>query len=115
MQWQARRASRSRPSNSRSISSCSSIPDGRRMRQETIAPGGVIRRGGARRYNSAMQRAPQPGEAAVSEVSKLLRAWGDGDQSALERLTPFVYDALHRLARRYMTADGPGHTLQTRS
>ena len=43
----------------------------------------------------------------------LLRAWSDGDTSALERLTPFVYDELHRLARRYMRGERPGHSLQT--
>jgi RNA polymerase sigma factor (TIGR02999 family) len=46
-------------------------------------------------------------------VCELLRAWSDGDTSALERLTPFVYDELHRLARRYMRGERPGHSLQT--
>ena len=44
---------------------------------------------------------------------ELLRAWSDGDTSALERLTPIVYDELHRLARRYMRGERPGHSLQT--
>ena len=47
------------------------------------------------------------------EVSALLRAWSDGDQSALERLTPIVYAELHRLARRYMRRERLGHSLQT--
>jgi RNA polymerase sigma-70 factor (ECF subfamily) len=47
------------------------------------------------------------------EVSGLLRAWSDGDQSALERLTPIVYDELHHLARRYMRRERSGHSLQT--
>src|SRR5215470_11468474 len=47
------------------------------------------------------------------EVSGLLRAWSDGDQRALERLTPIVYDELHRLARRYMKRERSGHSLQT--
>ena len=47
------------------------------------------------------------------EVSGLLRAWSDGDQSVLERLTPIVYDELYRLARRYMKRERPGHSLQT--
>jgi RNA polymerase sigma factor (TIGR02999 family) len=59
-----------------------------------------------------MQNAAQP-EAAVSDISKLLRAWSDGDQSALDRLTPIVYDELRRLARRYMRRERPGHSLQT--
>src|SRR2546422_6004004 len=54
-----------------------------------------------------------PGEPAVDDISMLLRAWSDGDQSALERLTPIVYEELHRLARRYMKRERPGHSLQT--
>src|SRR2546422_2411650 len=60
-----------------------------------------------------MQKASHPGEAAVNDISKLLRAWSDGDQSALEGLTPIVYDELHRLAHRYMKRERPGHSLQT--
>lgn len=48
----------------------------------------------------------------VGEVSQLLRAWSEGDQAALERLTPMVYDELHRLARGYMRRERPGHSLQ---
>ena len=59
-----------------------------------------------------MQQGEQPGEAAAGDISKLLRAWGGGDQSALERLTPIVYDELHRLARRYMKRERLGHSLQ---
>ena len=47
------------------------------------------------------------------EASGLLRAWGDGDRGALDKLTPIVYDELHRLARRYMRGERPGHSLQT--
>src|SRR6202040_1785587 len=43
----------------------------------------------------------------------LLHAWSEGDQRALERLTPIVYRELHRLARRYMRGERPGHSLQT--
>jgi RNA polymerase sigma factor (TIGR02999 family) len=49
----------------------------------------------------------------MEDISALLRAWSDGDQSALDRLTPIVYDELHRLARRYMRRERPGHSLQT--
>src|ERR1039457_259251 len=59
-----------------------------------------------------MQRA-QPDQPAGGEISTLLRAWSNGDQSALERLTPIVFDELHRLARRYMNRERPGHSLQT--
>jgi len=53
----------------------------------------------ARLYNAArltMQRAAQPDEAAIGDISKLLRAG-----SALERLTPFVY--------RELTGGGTGN------
>jgi RNA polymerase sigma factor (TIGR02999 family) len=55
----------------------------------------------------------QSGDARAGDVTKLLRAWSEGDQGALERLTPIVYDELHRLARRYMKRERPGHSLQT--
>ena len=47
------------------------------------------------------------------EISELLVAWGGGDESALDRLMPLVYDELRRLAHRYMSHERPGHTLQT--
>jgi RNA polymerase sigma-70 factor, ECF subfamily len=47
------------------------------------------------------------------EVSGLLRAWSDGDRAALDKLTPIVYDELHRLARSYMKRERTGHSLQT--
>jgi RNA polymerase sigma factor (TIGR02999 family) len=47
------------------------------------------------------------------EITRLLVAWSDGDESALAQLTPLVYEELHRLAHRYMTGERPGHTLQT--
>src|SRR5450759_3377401 len=60
-----------------------------------------------------MQNAAQSGESAEDDISTLLRAWSEGDRSALERLTPIVYDELRRLARRYMKHERPGHSLQT--
>lgn len=47
------------------------------------------------------------------EITQLLIAWGDGDQSALEELAPLVHSELHRLAHHYMSREHPGHTLQT--
>src|SRR5277367_4062464 len=52
-------------------------------------------------------------EQAMDDISGMLRAWSGGDQGALERLTPFVYEELHRLAGRYMQAERSGHSLQT--
>lgn len=54
-----------------------------------------------------MTRAPS------AEVTRLLRAWGQGDNQALEKLTPVVYDELRRMARHYMRGERDGHTLQT--
>jgi RNA polymerase sigma-70 factor (ECF subfamily) len=59
-----------------------------------------------------MQRTAKRGEPAV-DVSTLLRAWSDGDRNALERMTPLVYEELHRLAKHYMRRERPGHSLQT--
>jgi RNA polymerase sigma factor (TIGR02999 family) len=46
-------------------------------------------------------------------ITQLLVEWSDGNQSALDQLYPLVYDELHRLARRYMSRERKGHTLQT--
>ena len=46
------------------------------------------------------------------EITGLLRAWSNGDQAALERLVPLIYDELYRLARGYMNRELPGHPLQ---
>ncbi len=50
---------------------------------------------------------------ASHEVTKLLRDWGIGDESAPEKLMPLVYDELRRLAHQYMRRERHGHTLQT--
>ena len=51
---------------------------------------------------------PSPGA-----ITGLLRAWGDGDDGALEELTPLVEAELRRLARAYMARERRDHTLQT--
>jgi len=66
-----------------------------------------------------MQESAQPSRYIIrrtvheEDISALLRAWSGGDQGALERLAPIVYDELRRLARRYMKRERPGHSLQT--
>ena len=47
------------------------------------------------------------------EISRLLRAWSDGQSEALEDLLPLVYDELHRQAHRYLRKERQSHTLQT--
>jgi len=48
-----------------------------------------------------------------TEITGLLRAWGGGDQTALDRLAAHVYDELRRIARHYMRNERAGNTLQT--
>jgi len=47
------------------------------------------------------------------EVTQLLLAWSAGDRGAIDRLTPLIYDELHRLAKSYMRKERAGQTLQT--
>jgi len=51
--------------------------------------------------------------STAPELTHLLRSWSDGDQEALEKLSPIVYGELRRLARGYMRGERQGHTLQT--
>jgi RNA polymerase sigma-70 factor (ECF subfamily) len=48
-----------------------------------------------------------------SDITRLLLAWSDGNQAALEQLLPLIERELHRIARHYMRREHPGHTLQT--
>src|SRR5580658_7761059 len=50
---------------------------------------------------------------STHEVTQLLKAWTTGDDRALEKLTPLVYEQLHRVAQRYMAGERSGHILQT--
>jgi|SRR5687767_1668211 len=50
---------------------------------------------------------------STNEVTQLLIAWGNGDETALGQLMPLVYSELHRLAHRHIRKERPGHTLQT--
>ncbi len=47
------------------------------------------------------------------EVTGLLLAWSEGEQTAFEKLVPLVYAELRRVAHRYMGRERPGHSLQT--
>ena len=50
---------------------------------------------------------------SAHEITQLLVAWNNGDLLALEHLTPLVHKELHRIARRHMAGERPGHILQT--
>jgi RNA polymerase sigma factor (TIGR02999 family) len=55
----------------------------------------------------AMDAPPPP------DVTVLLRRWSDGDEGALHRLLPIVYDQLRGVAHRRLEGERTGHTLQT--
>src|SRR5262249_35086481 len=63
------------------------------------------------------RNSPSTGYRAMSmslhEVTQLLVDWGNGNEAALDKLTPMVYQELHRLAHQYLKKERPGHTLQT--
>jgi len=52
-------------------------------------------------------------EPPSGQITQLLESWNQGDQDAIEKLMPIVYEELHRLARRYMSDERADHTLQT--
>ncbi len=77
---------------------CDSVESSPRERPGRFQrPGGVVER--SKRSSS------QP-------VTRLLRAWRDGDEQALGRLVPLVYEELRALARRELGRERPGHSLQ---
>ena len=51
--------------------------------------------------------------SAEHDVTRLLNQWAAGDQNAIDQLLPLVYRELHKMAKRYMAQQAPGHTLQT--
>jgi RNA polymerase sigma factor (TIGR02999 family) len=51
-------------------------------------------------------------ESSGHQVTQLLKAWSEGEPTALEKIMPLVYRELHGMARRYMAHERPGHTLQ---
>lgn len=53
------------------------------------------------------------GAGCILRSHWFVKAWSDGDQAALDRLTAKVYQELHRIARRYMRNERAGNTLQT--
>ena len=51
--------------------------------------------------------------ASPQDVTQLLLAWNSGDQAALDRLIPLVYEELRKVARHHMRRERSGQTLQT--
>jgi RNA polymerase sigma-70 factor (ECF subfamily) len=56
---------------------------------------------------------PKMLETSTQEVTRLFIAWSEGDEAALEKLIPLVYQELRRLAKLYLKRERPGHSLQT--
>src|SRR5215510_15321967 len=54
-----------------------------------------------------------PMTPSSQNITILLLDWRNGDQSALDRLMPLVYEELRRMANHYMRNERRGHTLQT--
>jgi len=52
-------------------------------------------------------------EAQSGEITQLLVAWSHGEETALQTLTPIIYEELRRLAQSYMRQERTGHTLQS--
>ncbi|MBA3650198.1 MAG: sigma-70 family RNA polymerase sigma factor [Chthoniobacterales bacterium] len=51
--------------------------------------------------------------ASPQEITQLLTDWRQGNEGALDQLTPLVYEDLRRLAHHFMAGQRPDHTLQT--
>jgi RNA polymerase sigma factor (TIGR02999 family) len=51
--------------------------------------------------------------SADHSVTQLLEEWTSGNREALDKLMPVVYGELRKMAKRYMSQQNPGHTLQT--
>jgi RNA polymerase sigma factor (TIGR02999 family) len=50
--------------------------------------------------------------SSPTDVTTLLRDWGQGDASALEKLIPLVFRDLREIAGRLFRRENDGHTLQ---
>jgi RNA polymerase sigma-70 factor (ECF subfamily) len=50
--------------------------------------------------------------SATHNVTELLAQWANGDEQALNHLTPIVYKELRKLAAAYLRKEQQGHTLQ---
>jgi RNA polymerase sigma factor (TIGR02999 family) len=61
---------------------------------------------------TAGNRSDSAGLRPAGRVTALLTAWSNGDRSALDDLILLVHDDLKRLARRFMSRERAGHTLQ---
>jgi len=64
-------------------------------------------------FSDRKRRSGRTMQPSSEQITQLLQSWSQGDQGAIDKLVPLVYDELHRLAQRYMADERPSHTLQT--
>ncbi len=50
--------------------------------------------------------------ASAPQITELLQAWSAGDQSAVGRIVELVYPELHRMAKKHLYHERPGHSIQ---
>src|SRR6185369_16859581 len=74
--------------------------------------GKCCRKGSSLKKNLRGRICPMPA-GARQDITELLTAWGEGDEDALKRLMPVVYQELRRIARKHLTGQSPEHTLES--
>jgi len=80
-----------------------------RLDGRPAAPGHVVQEV----YQMKTEHSPTiPAEASRSNVTRLLHAACEGDQSSSSQLLELVYDQLRAIARQRMAGERPSHTLQ---
>lgn len=72
-----------------------------------------VPRGNGVPYVAPRQRSALMASPPVLSPSELFRLWRSGDEDALHRLLPLVYEELRRIARSHLRRERPDHTLQT--
>ena len=70
-------------------------------------------REGAEPSNLACGHSENTVKTSKTNITQLLVAWSEGDEQALEQLTPIVYQDLQRIAHKYLRGERAGHTLET--
>ena len=65
------------------------------------------------RFSTVLIAPKVPQMSDAHSVTQLLEQWNHGDREALDKLMPLIYEELRKMAKRYMSQQNPGHTLQT--
>jgi RNA polymerase sigma-70 factor (ECF subfamily) len=86
------------------------IRDQKNFWEKTARMNGESRGGDAAIEGRGSDGTPPPD---AQQITQLLEKWSRGDDGALQKLTPLVYNELRRLAHQYMKGQPSDHTLQT--